>query len=139
MNTRQLFNLVAPIAIFHGTDVCFKEKAVKAIQVLFESKEDLVRMTFGFKGKYEDWQDYLEHERPANLPSILELYGNLFHEIMEDNMDGVKKSHDRWGAVQYHDRNDQFIFAGDACSAYPWFDTWELLEERLHEHAVAQE
>lgn len=82
----------------------------------------------------QDWEDYHEHVEPKNLPNILGLYKDLFREIVEDERPEWREVVDRWGAYGYKDEKGQIVFSGDACFCFPWYETAELLIERITTH-----
>ena len=133
MTTAQLFNLVAPIAIYHGADVCYERKAKRAIDRLrkFAVVEPEIQRRFGLRARCNDWEDYRKHVEPENLPNILDLYKHLFREIVEGERPEWSEFVDRWGANGYKDEQGRIVFSGDACFCFPWYETAELLIGRI--------
>jgi hypothetical protein len=137
MTTAQLFNLVAPIAIYHGADVCYGRKARRAICRVrnLADTDPEIRRRFGARARRQDWADYHEHAEPENLPNILDLYKDLFREIVQGERPEWCEFVDRWGAYGYKDEHGQIVFSGDACFCFPWYETAELLAERIEVHS----
>ena len=137
MTAAQLFNLVAPIAIYHGADVCYERKARHAIEQLrnLAETEPEIRRQFGARARRQDWADYRELVEPENLLNIFDLYKDLFREIVEGERPQWSEFVDRWGAYGYKDEHGQIVFSGDACFSFPWYETAELLSERVEMHS----
>jgi len=137
MTAAQLFNLVAPIAIYHGADVCYERKARRAINRLMKlaAVEPKIQQRCGVRARWKDWEDYREHVEPENLPNILDLYKDLFREIVADERPEWSEFVDRWGAYGYKDEQGRIVFSGDACFCFPWYETAELLIERVEMHS----
>ena len=137
MTTAQLFNLVAPIAIYHGADVCYEREARHAINSIrkLAAVEPEIQRRFGLTAGRKDWEDYREHVEPEHLPNVLDLYKGLFREIVEGQRPEWREFVDRWGAYGYKDEQGQIVFSGDACFCFPWFETAELLIERIQMHS----
>ena len=115
MTDEQLFDLVAPIAIYHKADVCFKKAAEKALRKLKEAKvvaplcvvDDVDIANWA-------WQKYDE----------------LFGDIVRANCPGLVFGYDACGAKGFK-RDSHFEFAGDSSGQFPWYETAELLKKRL--------
>lgn len=137
MTAAQLFNLVAPIAIYHGADVCYERKARHAIEQLrnLAETEPEIRRQFGAGARRQNWADYRELVEPENLPNIFDLYKDLFRQIVEGERPEWSEFVDRWGAYGYKDEHGQIVFSGDACFCFPWYETAELLIERIEMHS----
>jgi hypothetical protein len=137
MTATQLFNLVAPIAIYHGADVCYEPKARHAINRLrkLAAVEPAIQQRFGRTARRKAWEEYREHVEPENLPNVLDLYKDLFREIVEGERPEWCEFVDRWGAYGYKDAQGQTVFSGDACFCFPWYETAELLVERIEMHS----
>ena len=137
MTTAQLFNLVAPIAIYHGTDVCYERKARRAITRMrnLANTDPETRRRFGARARRQDWEEYRKHVEPDNLPNILDLYKDLFRVVVEGERPEWSEFVDRWGAYGYKDEHGEIGFSGDACSCFPWYETAELLIERVEMHS----
>ena len=129
MTTEELFDLVAPIAIYHGADVCYKKKALAALRILRKA----------------DWTG----RKP--LPSThldelndwaRELYDELFENIVEENgPEELEQGYDYWGAKGYklpHQGSKNFELSGDSSMQYPWYADAATLIERvksIHVHS----
>jgi hypothetical protein len=134
MTTDQLFDLVAPIAIMHFADLCYEKQAVVALQKLQAQERDpLVVATFGSKPG-RNWLDYVDYPSPDNLPTIDDIYKQLFREIIEEEASDWTEFFDRWGAYAWRDANGTPVFSGDAGFCMPWYETAALLRERIADH-----
>ena len=136
---KSLFDLIAPIAIYHGADVLYKTKALAAIRELKRRVQARDQSLAGYGLLHpsilvENLATYLEFEEPARLPNIQDLYIKLFQEIVENEQPSWTCFFDRWGARAYKDENGQLVFSGDSSWCLPWFETEQLLRERIQEH-----
>ena len=132
MDIYQLFDLVAPIAITGGADCMFQPKADLAWVVIrgVPLKEwgrhdclppDLTRVM----GKADFGRIYWDFARPN--------YDTLFQQIVAENSPTeLEFAYDRWGAKGYKIAGQHhFEFAGDSGGQFPWYETAQLLIERL--------
>jgi hypothetical protein len=129
---KPLFDLVAPIAIYHGADVLYKRKAQAAIRQLQARWADRYPATTA-----DDWREYLEYAEPARLPNILDFYKELFRASVAEEQPGWTEFVDRWGAYGYKDESGQVVFSGDSGFQFPWYETEALLRERCQDHELA--
>ena len=122
MITREeLFDLVAPIAIYHRTDVCFKNKAVIAWKKFCKiPAEDLA--THSIPLPIEDLDDLSDWAKDT--------YDQLFWEIVKRHSDCTWEF-DKWGAKKVFDVDGEEIFSGDDPGCFPWYETSKLLRDRL--------
>lgn len=122
MTTEELFDLVAPIAIYHGADVCFKVKAKKALRKLRNVDPNAL---------------------PNPLPSLeldslndwaIDCYNELFEAIVEEETGSDGWEYDKWGAKTYYDDERRVIFSGDSMYRHAWVETAALIKEKINEH-----
>jgi len=125
MKPEPVFDLIAPIAIYHGADLRFEAKARAAIRELQQRWPS---------APAANWQDYLEYAEPDDLPNILDKYKDAFREIVFDHAPGWTEFVDRWGAYGFKDERGQVVFSGDSSFQFPWYETEALLVERIQEH-----
>lgn len=125
------FDLVAPIAIYHGANVCYKPQARRAIKLL--CIEWINRFPQATAANY---CDYLEYAEPENLPNILDEYRKFLREIVENERPDWKRFVDRYGAYGYKDEAGQVVLSGDSNGELPWFETQALLLERINLHST---
>jgi hypothetical protein len=59
----------------------------------------------------------------------------MFREIVQGERPEWCEFVDRWGAYGYKDKHGQIVFSGDACFCFPWYETAELLAERIEMHS----
>jgi hypothetical protein len=137
---KPLFDLIAPIAIYHAADLLYKDKARRAIRELSRRvaayDPDLANRGF-YTGQAKEGRlaGYLEFVEPHGLPNILDLYRDLFDELLPDDWTW---EHDHWGARAIYDEQHQRVMAGDGPGEFPWYETVALLLERFSEHQMTQ-
>jgi len=119
MTTEELFDAVAPIAIYHCTDVRFQQRAKVGLRKL---KAAGVQLPDEPLDDLADWAKD-EHDR-------------LFIEIVSDLAPEWTWDYDRWGAKAWKDERGALVFAGDAHDQFPWYETAALLKERVLEHQL---
>lgn len=129
----ELFDLVAPIAICGGADICYNAKAKAAWKKIAE-KDPAVWVQHGCPVPPNvDYEDFDTIYRQFALPA----YNALFEALVEEHGPAnLEKGRDYWGALGYrlpHQTSKQFELSGDACGFYPWYETAEVLIERLAE------
>jgi len=111
MTKTEEFDLVAPVAIYHHADVEFKSAAKSA---LLKGK----RLGVFPKGvKLDDMK-------------VGERYNELFKSIVQEARPHWEAFFDRWGAQGFRNE-DGIVFSGDDMGFFPWFQTAELLLERI--------
>ena len=136
---KTLFDLVAPIAIYHGADLLYETQAMTAVDDLRklarkgESALSEAVRTWGFK-ETEAMLEYRFTTHPDGLPNILDVYADLFRDICEDELPEAEWSRDRWGAWQLKDSAGNQVFSGDGSGKYPWYVDEQTLRDRLQEH-----
>lgn len=122
----KLFDLVAPIAIYHGTDVCFKEKACKAFR-------KLKRMSWGDLGKWVGYVDLSPDELNEDGCGswAIGFYNNLFRNIVYSVKPNWEWAYDEQGCRYFFDENNQKWFSGDNNDCFAWYETAALIKERI--------
>jgi len=120
MTTEQEFDLVAPIAIYHYADVCYRRQAQAAIR---KAKKLL----------NQDWSPYLKYTDPDGLTEIGDRYKNLFREIVIGQRPEWVEFVDKWGAYGFKDEQGNVVFSGDDMYRFPWYETAGSLIERIYE------
>ncbi len=140
MTLDQLFDLVAPVAITHHADLRYEAKAQQALRILEQNENDpTVIESFKSPTAERNWLDYLDEHEPEGFPAIQDVYKELFDLIVEEEAPGFERFVDRWGAYAWRDANRTLVFAGDSQMQYPWYETAQLLRERIAQHAQEQE
>lgn len=112
MTSQQEFNIIAPIAIYHFADCEFKNKAKKALRKA--KKAGL---------PYPNDLDDAE--------GIADRYNTLFKQIIEEEKPEWEPIIDRWGAKGFKNSSGRIVFAGEDSGFCPWYETAELLLERI--------
>lgn len=137
-----LFDLVAPIAITGGADCCFMDKA-KAAWKQIVSLPNLPWKAFGCPVPHDEFEKPGEWDLDDNddFQQIYDYfakpaYDALFEEIVNQNGDDKwdKRIHDYWGAKGYErpgDNPKSLSLAGDGSGQYPWYETADLLIDRI--------
>ena len=121
MTEIELFNIVAPIAIYHRADVMFLTKAQKAWTVA-------KRTDWGYGCEEPDTNLELDDTDTADWAE--EIYGLLFMAVVWSVDPTAEVGHDYWGA-KYVKVKGIDAFAGDAHDQFPWYETAELLLNRV--------
>jgi hypothetical protein len=117
MTNDELFDAVAPIAIYHQADLRFQQKAKIGLRKL---KAAGVQPT---EAKLDDLRDW-----------AATTYVELFQTVVESVTDGWTLYFDKWGARAYKDQHGTPVFSGDGSWEFPWYETAALLKERVLEH-----
>lgn len=112
LTTNEKFNLIAPIAIYHHADLCYKQKAQRA-----------------FKKAQKLYVVPLEQTK-LDEADVGSLYNELFEQVVYENRPSWSPFIDKWGAKGFKDQGE-VVFSGDDSGFYPWYETAELLIERL--------
>lgn len=129
MNTKlneELFDLVAPIAIYHGTDVCFAEKACKAFRKLKRMKQKDLEKWVGY---IDTLPDELNEDGCGHW--AIGFYNNLFRNIVWSVHPNWQWDHDVYGCRYFYDENNQKWFVGDNSDVFAWYETAALIKERM--------
>lgn len=125
----KMFDLVAPITIYHRADILFKEKAQKARQSIKRGKS----LYNGMTGLPDDNKlDNLDEWAKEN-------YDLLFEEIVADTTEGWKWDYDGYGSKRFKDEHGTIVFSGDGPYEFPLYETAKLLRERIQKHIEDQD
>lgn len=112
MDIKQEFDLIASIAIYHFADILFKPQARKALRKA--QKAGLLP-----KGKLNEI-----------AVEVCDRYNQLFSAIVKEANPTWVTVIDRYGAKGF--RNEEgIVFTGDDSGFYPWYETAELILERI--------
>ena len=123
-----LFDLAAPIAIYHRRDVCFKSQANAAWSKI--KKIDLSAWKrFGCVPPPD-----LTIRMDALGGWAKDTYDKLFWGIVEGRYPCWTWVYDKGGAKEVRDGIGRRVFSGDSNYDFPWYETAELLVSRLDEH-----
>jgi len=143
LSTEELFDLVAPIAIYHGADVCFKERAKTAYATLLarkDSPEVAALMDLG-DAEYDLIAGIdLPGRRAFNSPNtsstfstVYEVYDYLFDQVVR-SVEGTADwtiTYDRAGCRCYEVyRHARPELAGDSPWRFAWYARSALLKDR---------
>src|SRR5580700_5759713 len=119
LTQNQLFDLVAPLSIYHAADLCYKRQARSAIGKLFNHWDDPIVIRYlGTAQTLEQWLEYMERREPEFLADCVSVYNDLFQEVVLDEKPGWQKYVDRWGAYGFKDSHGRHVFAGDGSFEY---------------------
>ena len=143
LTIEDLFDLIAPIAIYHGADVCFKAKALEAIRKLQRAvrKGDTtaVRWVGSPQGGFK-WEDILEFEDLPNERDVRPVYNDLLIEIVSANTEGWEPGYDRSGCRCFRIGGRLIdAFCGDSPNNFAWYENAALVVERVQDHVEAEE
>ncbi len=116
MTNNQEFDIIAPIAIYHFADVCFKTKAMKALR---KAKKIGYAFYDGLDGPKYDAE------------GLASRYNTLFEHIINEEKPEWTPIVDLWGAKGFKDRSGRRVFTGDDFGFYPWYETSGLILERI--------
>lgn len=122
LNTEEFFDAVAPIAIYHLADLRFQQKAKIGLRKLKAAGK------LDPAAKLDDLRDWAKDK-----------YDELLIEIVEDLRPNWTWKHDKWGAKTWYDNRSQMVFSGDGNGDFAWFETAELLTDRVEEHEEPKE
>jgi len=121
--TDKLFDIVAPIAIYHRTDVTF-EGAAK------------VAMRKAKKIDVGDWTAVGLSPPPARRDAIpdwaFQCYNTLFWRIVKEMRPNWRWAFDKWGARAIYSRS-RLLFSGDDTQCFPWYAEASLLRQRIED------
>lgn len=133
MKLNAVFDLVAPIAIYHRTDVRFKKKAMRAWRDIKKLPD--IWQTFDLQSADSSWE--LDDPEMGNW--ALESYTNLFEQIVLTCFPKWTFGRDHYGARCVNDEKKERVFSGDDTGAYPWYETTALLVERLMQYTLTSD
>jgi hypothetical protein len=124
-----LFNLVAPIHIFHKLGPCSKEKATKAFKELKKVRgHEIVLYYFG------NSVSALNERNVICVDQIVfwKVYNRLFEELVTEYFPEFKSSHDRYGAKCFLFEGKRYL-AGDDYDCFPFYADVDSLKQHLQE------
>lgn len=122
-----LFDLIAPIHLFHQADVCLLKDAQTAFRKLKKVRDhDLVKEYFGSE------IDVLLQRNVSNVDSIVfwKIYNRLFEEIVTKYFPAFKSTFDMYGAKCFIVSGYTYL-SGDAFDCFPFYISFNTLAERL--------
>lgn len=123
MTDNELFNLVAPIAVYHWADIYYGKRASKAWKQISKVLPEVWRQ-LGLKNPATNC-DFSDLDSSADW--AIETYNSLFERIISDSFNGnVCFQHDHYGARTVVLSNE-VLMSGDTCGYYPWYANAELL------------
>ena len=141
----QLFDLIAPIAITGGADCNFESKARKAWSKItrnpiseWSTYNCVNPHSDVFLNVPEEWDisdddDFNDIYRNFAWPNYDALFDAIINEYGDGNWELI---HDYWGAKGYmrpEDNSKSVSLVGDSGGQLPWYETAELLIERIKE------
>jgi len=133
MDICELFDLVAPIAITGGADCMFMPKAVVAWGKI--QRVPLQEWTrYGYCEPRLHYRiDYDPHFQRIYWEFALHNYLALFQRVVADHSPvQMEMGFDRGGCLGYRvPGQTRFQFTGDQQGRFPWYETAQLLIERL--------
>lgn len=121
----KVFNLLAPIAIYHFTDVRFECKAQRA----------LARLKREFPAVFRK----LQMESVDDSGDVKTLYNDYFETIVTSEAPGWTWNYDPWGSRQWKTEHGQVVFSGDDYGFHPWYEDAGTLRKRVQERVVELE
>ncbi|MDF2880016.1 MAG: hypothetical protein K0R54_573 [Clostridiaceae bacterium] len=125
----RLFNLVAPIHIYHKADIMYKHKAVRAFRDLKQYREtDIVSKYF------EDNLLTLKERGINNIDYHLfcRVYNKLFEELVLESIPQLIPGYDYYGAKCFRlSENGRAYIEGDDIDCYPFYADIESFKERI--------
>lgn len=122
-----LFNLIAPIHIYHKADLRYKKEANKAYRILKQKMQEPVvsqyfgEMLFELKKRSVDQVDYTV---------FWKIYDQLFEEIVTDAFPELKPDYDFYGAKCFVANGRKYL-DGDSYHCYPFYLYYSSLKNRL--------
>ncbi len=132
MTIKELFDLVAPIAICGGTDCMYEAKAIAAwakIRLMDKSVWSTPPPIEIRSIADSDDFDFVFHK------FAMDEYNSLFEQIVaECGPAGLESGYDYWGARGFKFPNQSyknFPLVGDNNGNYPWYETADLLIAKL--------
>jgi hypothetical protein len=138
--TRRLFDAVAPIAIYHMSDVGYLSQAKAGmVTLLRDFGQDFINEEL-FDGTGYVAADFVDEDVADG--SIVEdisasnaklLYNRLFAYVAEEIMaaDNRKMEFviDSYGGLNYC-LDDEIVLGSDDVNAFPWFESYDAIQER---------
>jgi len=124
MNTAyELFNLIAPLHIYHRTDVRYKKQAQEGYKALVKKQEKF--------SAYEQVKEIVSLSfNEVNNQDVWTLYDALFEEIIEMEWSVLKKTRDRYGAKAF-EYEGKMYFVGDDSGTYAYSVNYMAILESI--------
>jgi hypothetical protein len=126
----EFFNLIAPIAIYHRADLMFKKKAQKALRKIRRDFPSI--LTEHLKCDETTPLDETNNE-------IADVYIQAFINVVLTEQPDWTTFYDRYGAKGFKDTSGKVVFTGDSSGEFPWYETAELLIDRIEQHVADSE
>jgi hypothetical protein len=129
-----LFDLVAPVYIYHKADIQYRAEAERALRRL----KDFTAV---------DFEPHISHPTAARLAeaalaltadeadpnAFWEAYDLLFPALVTREYPALRPDHDPRGACCFRDSEGGVRLDGDACGHYPYYLSYEALADRLRD------
>ena len=137
--SRDFFDAVAPVAIYHFADVSYKQKAKEGMVKLCElCGREWVNDTFFEGASGEPLDEFLDDEilsgeivEEINAYQSREWYNYAFAFITENSVDESLLFYvDDYGGFNYK-KGDEVLFGSDDVKAFPWVETADLIHEKI--------
>lgn len=137
---RQVFDAIAPIAIYHFADIQYAQKAREGMVALTQSmgaefvNDVLFDGTGAVLGDFNDKDvadgSVVEDISPGNAKS---LYCEVFAYVAEEMMAGDPRKMefliDSYGGFNYQLGGD-IVFGSDDANTFPWFESSQAIKDR---------
>lgn len=134
VSIENLFDLVAPVYVYHKADIQYRAEAERALR-------ELKNFTAA------DFEPHLGHPAAARLAeaaladtaddadpnAFWEAYDLLFPDLVTREYPTLRPDYDSRGARCFRDVENNVRLDGDACGHYPYYLSHEALAERLRE------
>lgn len=124
---QKFFDSIAPLAIYHLTDLRYKKEAKKALKDM--------RKLMG-----DDWVELmlLDKEDGFNIDNLKvgllqDVYNDTFAYIVEQNEPSSHFQIDKYGGYNYIVDNE-ILFGSDDSRVFPWFLDSNAILDRIKEH-----
>lgn len=129
LTVEQLFDLVAPIHIYHHADIALAKRADRALEKLKHYKNDeLVKEYFGQDIKTLD----TPHIDMVDPEVFWRVYDQLFITIVQADFPYFEVSYDKYGARCFQYNGVKYL-TGDDAGCFPFYLDSETLQKRLNE------
>ena len=134
-----LFDLIAPLAIYHGADVCFKARASRAITSLRSAVTQGDPLALEYVGQTTDFEwDLLNSSDLPNDRDVREVYDALLLALVAEEVDDWEPAYDRSGCRCFLVDGKQLdAFCGDSPNHFAWYETAALVRSRILDHVSA--
>lgn len=138
--TRRLFDAIAPIAIYHMSDVGYMGQAKAGmVTLLRDFGADFVNEEL-FDGTGKVVADFVDEDvadgnvvEDISASNARLLYNRMFAYVAEEVMAADRRKMefvvDSYGGLNYH-LNGEVVFGSDDAYAFPWFESYDAVQER---------